>query len=221
MTEKQALRAEYRRLRRNYRQMTRRDYDKYLIPKDITRFIPDIPRIISDPTAFKNAAVSRLEGAIRHLERNIQGYRNYRSTFEKLDDAYLRRYEAEITNALLGINAFNQVAHQLRHDSNTVKMRARKIWNYLKSEISSNKRIRHFVAQRILKRWLYLVTDTARYIYGYFTDSGLAEQAFKKVIVDIFRPEDGEDGYFVSVWVNIADSIDMMDDGMDDLSDFY
>ena len=141
--------------------------------------------------------------------------------FEKLDDAYLRRYEAEITNALLGINAFNQVAHQLRHDSNTVKMRARKIWNYLKSEISSNKRIRHFVAQRILKRWLYLVTDTARYIYGYFTDSGLAEQAFKKVIVDIFRPEDGEDGYFVSVWVNIADSLDMMDDGMDDLSDFY
>lgn len=221
MTEKQALRAEYRRLRRNYRQMIRRDYDKYLIPKDIVRYIPDIPRIISDPTAFKNAAVSRLQGAVRHLERNIQGYRNYRNTFERLDDAYLRRYESEIVKAMNGFPAFNEVAHEVRAASSMAKQRASKIWGYISTEIKNNKRIRHLVAKRIAHRWARLVDESAHYIYGYFKDSGLAYTAFISVIQQIFEPDDGEDGYFLSVWVNIADSLNLFDDGMDDVNEFY
>lgn len=240
MTEKQALRAEYRRLRRNYRQMIRRDYEKYLIPKDITRFIPDIPRIISDPTAFKNAAVSRVQSAVNNLLRNIEGYKRYRTTFERLDDAYLRNFESVIINATNGIlsepsfvasyNRMIELDKGIAVDSLLAIERANKILNVLRSEVDKGKIKRHLIAQRILKRWDRLVDMTVKYIYGYSASntSGKKDFAlFKAVVTLIFKPDDGEDGYFLSVWENINDILKDApqfyygDDGTDDPSETY
>lgn len=204
MTQKEILRNEYRRKRRNYRQMIRRDYDKYLIPNDAARFIPRVPAILTNEKLFKNAALSRIEGAIRRLDKAIAGYKAYRSTFERLDDAYLRRYEAKIIDIMTDTNP-------------PFKVRARKIWEQLKINIPSNKRVRHLVAQRILQRWNMLIIYTDKYIFESLQPSYEFKrwEYYLQVITLIFRPDSKEDKAFYKLWSEIDREL-QSDDGYDE-----
>ena len=206
MTEKQALRAEYRRIRRNYRQLLRRDYEKYLVPDDVSRYIPRIPAIIENERLFKNAAISRIAGAVRRLNKAIAGYKAYRLTFERLDDAYLRRYESKIIDVMTDTNP-------------PFKVRARRIWEKLKTNISNSKRDRHLIAARILKRWTALNEFTNRYIFESLQPSMEFKrwEYFLEVITLIFRPYSNEDTKFKKLWDDIDRDLQQTgDDGIDD-----
>lgn len=209
--EKILLRSEYRRIRKNYMQMIRRDFEKYLVPKDVVNYIPNIPRIVSDDVLFKNATAGRLRGSINKLERYINSYKRYRNTWEKLDDAILRKYESMLTDYITDFDPPR-------------KTRAQNIMNSLKNRISSSKRERYFVSRRIEKRYEELRKDTNRYVYYYGKKDGddasiILRELFAIVIRDIFKPANDEDKFFHRIWSEIENDLAEIsgDTGVDDV----
>ena len=208
--EKILLRSEYRRIRKNYMQMIRRDYEKYLVPKDVVNYIPDIPRIVSDDVLFKNATAGRLRGSINKLSRYISAYKRYRNTWEKLDDAILRKYESMLTDYITDFDPPR-------------KTRAQNIMNTLRNRISS-KRERYFVSKRIEKRYEELRKDTNRYVYYYGKKNDddtniVLRELFAIVIRDIFKPANDEDKFFHRIWSEIENDLADIsgDTGIDDM----
>lgn len=208
--EKILLRSEYRRIRKNYMQMIRRDYEKYLVPKDVVNYIPDIPRIVSDDVLFKNATAGRLRGSINKLSRYISAYKRYRNTWEKLDDAILRKYESMLTDYITDFDPPR-------------KTRAQNIMNTLRNRISS-KRERYFVSKRIEKRYEELRKDTNRYVYYYGKKNDddtniVLRELFAIVIRDIFKPANDEDKYLHRIWSEIENDLADIsgDTGIDDM----
>lgn len=208
--EKILLRSEYRRIRKNYMQMIRRDYEKYLVPKDVVNYIPDIPRIVSDDVLFRNATAGRLRGSINKLSRYISAYKRYRNTWEKLDDAILRKYESMLTDYITDFDPPR-------------KTRAQNIMNTLRNRISS-KRERYFVSKRIEKRYEELRKDTNRYVYYYGKKNDddtniVLRELFAIVIRDIFKPANDEDKYLHRIWSEIENDLADIsgDTGIDDM----
>ena len=204
------MRSEYRRIRKNYMQMIRRDYEKYLVPKDVVNYIPDIPRIVSDDVLFKNATAGRLRGSINKLSRYISAYKRYRNTWEKLDDAILRKYESMLTDYITDFDPPR-------------KTRAQNIMNTLRNRISS-KRERYFVSKRIEKRYEELRKDTNRYVYYYGKKNDddtniVLRELFAIVIRDIFKPANDEDKFFHRIWSEIENDLADIsgDTGIDDM----
>lgn len=203
--EKQYLRAEYRRIKRNYRQMIARDYKKYLMPNDVARYVPETPAIISDDTLFRNAAVSRIAGAVRKLVSYINRYRAYRNTFEKLDDAVLRKFFSYLINIITST----------RRDINDVnKARATRVLQFLEQNIKGDDK--YIVSRRIGKRWQDVVMLTDRYIFDSDTDPIALHIKFSDAIAAIFNPMPDELNYFKGVWDKIQADL-FMDDGFDDV----
>lgn len=203
--EKIALRNEYRRIKKNYKQMIRDDYKKYLMPKDVPRYIPETPAILTDDGLFRNAAVSRIQGAIRRLQSYINRYRAYRTTFERLNDAVLRKFFSYLINIITST----------RRDINeTNKARATRVLQYLEQNIKGDDK--YIVSRRIGKRWQNVVELTDRYIFDSATDPIQLHIKFSDAISAIFNPYPDETGYFKGVWEKIQADL-FLDDGFDDV----
>lgn len=211
------LREEYRRTRKNYMTMISKDRQKYMIPKkDLQECVPPIPRIISDNALYKNAAVSRLEGALRKLEGAIARYKRKRSRWHTWDDETLRRYEAEIQKAMSEIPTFegkNSYGERLEpFELQRGRIRAPDIWSQLKERILNTKRARSVAANRIRSRWDKVVSATIYFLYLWDSDQerekARLKDAFRALITVIFQPDGSEDDKYLEVWSDTEQMLD-------------